>query len=72
MGDCDRIELREVLVLLDAKILGNITEKTYEWMSQQPELMAYVIMGEYVGAQKYMVQNVTDNMQRRVESGTFS
>lgn len=66
MGDRNRTELREVLVLLDPEIFGNITEKTYEWMSQQPELMAYVIMGEYVGAQKYMVQNVTDNNKNHI------
>ena len=30
-------------------------------MSYQSELMTYILMGEYDGAQKYMVQIATEN-----------
>lgn len=61
MSDRNKMGLRDLLDLLEPEIFGRITEKTYEWMSYQSELMAYMLMGEYDGAQKYMVQIATEN-----------
>ena len=61
MSDCNKMDFRDLLDLLDPEIFGKITEKTYEWMGRQSELMAYMLMGEYDGAQKYMVHIATEN-----------
>ena len=61
MGEKQNKDLRDVFILLEPDIFVNITDDTYEWMSYQSELMAYILMGEYDGAQKYMVQIATEN-----------
>ena len=54
MGEKQNKDLRDVLILLEPDIFVNITDDTYEWMSRQKELMAYIIVGEYAGAREYV------------------
>ena len=54
MGEKQNKDLRDVLILLEPDIFANITDDTYEWMSRQKELMAYIIVGEYAGAREYV------------------
>ncbi len=54
-------DLRDILILLEPDIFVNITDNTYEWMSQQQELMAYIIIGEFAGAREYVRQIITES-----------
>ena len=54
-------DLRDILILLEPDIFVNITNNTYEWMSQQQELMAYIIIGEFAGAREYVRQIITES-----------
>lgn len=54
-------DLKDMLILLEPNIFKNISDTTYDWMEQQQELMAYIIMGEYIGAKEYIEKNTTEN-----------
>ena len=58
-----RQDLRDILILLEPDIFLNIMDDTYEWMSRQKELMAYIIVGEYAGIKEY-VKKIMDEGNR--------
>lgn len=61
MGEKQNKDLRDVFILLEPDIFVNITDDTYEWMSRQKELMAYIIVGEYAGAREYVKKIMDDS-----------
>lgn len=63
MRESQHKDLRDILILLEPDIFLNIMDDTYEWMSRQKELMAYIIVGEYAGIKEY-VKKIMDEGNR--------
>lgn len=63
MRESQHKDLRDILILLEPDIFLNIMDDTYEWMSRQKELMAYIIVGEYAEIKEY-VKKIMDEGNR--------
>lgn len=63
MNDSDGGYLKDMLILLEPDVFGDISDEVYEWVRKDQILMAYIIMGEFLSAQEYIQQIATaDNV----------
>lgn len=59
MNDSDGGYLKDMLILLEPDVFGDISDEVYEWVRKDQILMAYIIMGEFLSAQEYIQQIAT-------------